>query len=230
MFPEIEWLFGSIFSYYLLYNLVDFLYRGNEYYNQLADDRKKYFQKNIVKSYSLAGISIFGSYFVYQGFFNNNWDNTIIRRVGYMYSALDALGLIVVKNLPMNSKIHHSSTVLFSYLNTLVDYSQPTFWIGLPIYCMLSCYSFGVNYFLGMRLITPLKKMTRMIEFNIITYSLCLIINWAYQIYNVLRLERFTWDVWLFIGLVLFVVNDDIKLVTFLIHHWQKSKNGELPS
>lgn len=231
-FPELEWFFGSIFFYGLLYLFVDFEYRSVDSYHLLTIDRKRYFQKNIVKAFALTLISIYGTFVIYEGFIYNKWDKVMINRVGYMYSALDFLGLIKVKNLPNNSKIHHITTFILSYVNTLIDYSQNSFWIGLPVYCILSCYACGVNLFLGQRLIKPLTELTGLIKFNIISYVLLLLINWAYQIYNISSKVGwdYGWDSLLFVSLLLFVANDDVKLVKFLYHHLKKvDKIDRLP-
>ena len=230
MFPEIEYFFIAIAAYYAFYKLTDFAYSKNEFYLQLKPDRKTYFQKNIVKTSALICISIYGSITLYDGFINDNWNNTQFYRIGFAYAALDVLGLITVKNLPMNSKIHHISTFIFSCMNSRVDYSQKTFWVGLPIYCILSCYAFGVNLFLALRLIKSLKNLKSLILFNIISYSGLLLTNWLYQVYNIYATIgwNFTWDAYFFVGLVIFIANDDIKLVKFLVHHWKKASKSEL--
>jgi len=225
-FPNIEWFFLSLITYFAGYKLTHLLYKNNPYYYQLPDDRKNYFQKNMVKTVALVGISLVGTPVLYNGFIHDIWDNDMIQKLGYIYSSLDVLGLLVVKKLPMNSKIHHVSSFLFSYMNTLVDYSKPTFWIGLPVYCVLSCYAFGVNYFLAQRLITPLVKLRGLIRYNIISYCFLLVFNWACQVKNIVDKVGwdFTWDVYMFVFLVLFVANDDVKLVRFMLHHYRKAR------
>ena len=223
-FPQIEWFFVSLFGYYFLYGVVDKIFINNKKYKELVDDRKSYFQKNIVKTVALVGIGGIGTKVLYKGFLFNEWDNSEMYRVGYMYAALDVLGLICVKNLPMNSKIHHISSFLFSYMNTLVDYTQPTFWKGLPVYCILSSYAFGVNLFLGLRLILELKNLGKLIEYNLWSYMGLLGVNWVYQLINLYWNGTNSWDVYMFVGLILFVANDDIKLLRFLNHHLKKVK------
>lgn len=226
-FPEIEWFFGSIFIYLFAYLFVDYEYRSVEAYTILPNDRKNYFKKNIVKCFALLGISIYGTYIVANGFIFNKWDNQQIHRMGYLYSSLDFLGLLKVKNLPVNSKIHHATTFLLSYLNTWINYDNPSFWIGLPVYCILSCYACGVNFFLGMRLIKPLTSMRKLILFNLISYIFLLLLNWMYQIYNLKERVgwNYNWDSLLYVGLIIFVANDDIKLVKFLHHHLKNRKD-----
>lgn len=222
MFPEIYCLFISIFLYQGLYKLADIFYKNNTFYCSLENDRKRYFQKNMVKASTLFFISVYSTPTLLNGMIYKTWDNIFIYRIGYFYSGLDLIGLINVKNLPLNSKIHHSTTILFSILSTFVDYNQNNFWIGLPVYCILSCYAFGVNYFLAQRLINPIKEMKKLIDFNIISYILLLAINWTYQIYNLYNkvesLNDVTWDMILYVSLILFVANDDIKLINFMRH------------
>ena len=218
--PEIEYFFTALFIYYLGYKVVDYLYQNDNCYKCLKPDRKEYFQKNIVKTIALIFISLFGSKIIYNGIILNQWNNSLIHRIGYLYSALDVLGLIIVKGLPFNSKVHHLSTLIFSYLNTTVDYQTNTFWVGLPVYCILSCYAFGVNYYLAYRLIRPNNLL--LINYNIVSYFLLLLVNWAYQFLNIINVERITWDVILFISLILFVANDDIKLIKFMVYQRTK--------
>jgi hypothetical protein len=225
--PEIEYFFASLTLYFLGYKFVDFIFQQNINYDFLAQDRKYYFQKNIVKTLALIAISIYGSNILFDGVYHNNWQNQIIHRIGYIYSALDVIGLYFVKNLPMNSKIHHVGSFLFSYLNTKIDYSTNTFWIGLPVYCVLSSYACGVNLFLALRLIKPLISMRKFIVYNIYSYGILLGINWTYQIYNLFYKPDITWsnDVYIFIFLMLFIANDDIKLMRFLRHQHHKINN-----
>jgi hypothetical protein len=222
--PQIEFFFASLTLYFFGYVLIDFIFKKNLAYDLLFQDRKYYFQKNIVKTFALIGISLYGTHVLYIGLYYNKWDNQIIHRIGYIYSALDIIGLYFVKNLPINSKIHHIGTFIFSYLNTFIDYSTNTFWIGLPVYCIFSSYACGVNLFLALRLIKPLSSLKKFIKYNLYSYGLLLAANWAYQIYNLFYKSNAVWtnDKYLFVFLMLFIANDDIKLMTFLNHQLQK--------
>jgi hypothetical protein len=224
---EIEFFFISLTLYFFGYLFVDFIFKKNIAYDLLFQDRKYYFQKNIVKTFALIGISIYGTQILFNGLYYNLWDNQIMYKLGYIYSALDVIGLYFVKNLPLNSKIHHIGTFIFSYLNTFNDYTKNTFWIGLPIYCILSSYACGVNLFLALRLIKPLSSLRSFIKFNLYSYGILLVVNWSYQIYNLFYKSNADWtnDKYLFVFLVLFIANDDIKLIRFLNHQLQKINN-----
>jgi len=228
-FPEIEYFFGAIFFYFLGYLLVDYEFKNNESYSLLNTDRKNYFKKNIVKTVALSLISIYGTFIIYQGLILNIWNNQLIHRMGYLYSALDFLGLLKVRNLPTNSKIHHFTTFILSYLNTWIDYTKPSFWTGLPVYCILSCYACGVNYFLGMRLLKPLVELRKLIIFNLISYSCLLLTNWSYQMHVLHKYVglNYGFDSFLYVSLIVFVANDDVKLVKFLFHHLKKASRNE---
>lgn len=225
--PEIEYFFASLTFYFFGYKFIHFIFQQNISYDFLIQDRKYYFQKNIVKTFALIAISIYGSNVLFDGIYHNNWQNQTIHRIGYIYSALDVIGLYFVKKLPINSKIHHIGSFIFSYLNTKIDYSTNTFWIGLPVYCVLSSYAFGVNLFLAIRLIKPLTSIKKFIRYNLYSYGFLLVINWIYQIYNLFYKTESNWsnDVYIFIFLMLFIANDDIKLMQFLRHQLQKINN-----
>ena len=124
----------------------------------------------------------------------------------------------------MNSKIHHIGSFLFSILNVQIDYSKNTFWIGLPVYCILSSYACGVNLFLALRLIKPLISLKDCIRYNLYSYGILLASNWGYQIYNLFYKPDMVWtdDAYIFIFLMIFIANDDIKLMRFLNHQLQK--------
>lgn len=225
--PEIEYFFLSLTLYFFAYFFVDFIFQKNIAYDLLFKDRKHYFQKNIVKTIALIGIFIYGSPVLFNGLYYDHWDNKTFHRIGYIYSALDVIGLYFVKNLPMNSKIHHIGSFIFSILNVQIDYSKNTFWIGLPIYCILSSYACGVNLFLALRLIKPLASLKKCILYNLYSYGFLLGMNWSYQIYSLFYKKGIEWtnDVYVFIFLMLFIANDDIKLMTFLRHQYYKINN-----
>ena len=69
--------------------------------------------------------------------------------------------------------------------------------------------------------------MKKFIVYNIYSYGILLGINWTYQIYNLFYKPDITWsnDVYIFIFLMLFIANDDIKLMRFLQHQFQKINN-----
>ena len=225
--PEIEYFFASLTFYAFGYVFVDFIFKKNIAYDLLFQDRKYYFQKNFVKTFALIAISIYGTHVLLNGLYYDYWDNKTIHRIGYIYSALDVMGLYFVKNLPLNSKIHHIGSFIFSYLNTRIDYSTNTFWIGLPVYCILSSYACGVNLFLALRLIKPIPSLKKFIRYNLYSYGLLLGINWTYQIYSLFYKQDIQWsnDIYVFIFLMLFIANDDIKLIKFLRHQYHKINN-----
>ena len=227
-YPSISYFFMSLFIYYCCYKFVDYIMRNNYDYNNLEQDRKNYFLKNIVKTIAMIFIALYGSTLLYQGIRENFWDNKMIYIVGYQYSALDVLGLIMVKKLPINSKIHHISSFVLSVLNTFVDYSKPTFWIGLPIYCLLSCYAFFVNMYLGLRLIVAPKNLKFILDSAYFSYMILLFFNWSFQVkvgYEHISTIGITYDIVLYFCFILFVAYDDIKLIQFLKYHREKKED-----
>lgn len=223
--PYISYFFASLFLYYCCYQFLNFVMKNNYDYQNLEQDRKNYFLKNIVKTIAMIVIALHGSSLLYQGVVNDIWDNRVIYMVGYQYSALDVLGLIMVRKLPINSKIHHVSSFALSVLNTYVDYSKPTFWLGLPIYCLLSCYAFFVNMYLGLRLIVAPKNLKFILDSAYFSYIFLLFLNWSFQLkvgYEHVSTIGLTYDLVLYFCFITFVAYDDIRLVQFLKYHREK--------
>ena len=228
---EFHYFVFSLLTYYSFYLFTNYYMQFNSDYKSLPLDRQNYFKKNIVKSFALSVISILCTQEVSRGLLYSEWNNNALYKIGFMYSALDTLGLIMVKKLPLNSKIHHVSTFILSICNTFVKYDNGTFWIGLPIYCVLSAYALSVNLFLALRLLYPLEKLRSLLDFSLYSYVLLLTINWLFQfnifcktVYNL----NITFDFILYFLLVIFLAYDDIKLVQFLRYHSNKLriKNG----
>ena len=226
-----KYFFLSIGIYYTLYRILDLCITNNKY-KKLEKNRKNYFIKNIIKSIAMIPIAIEGSYVVGYGILFNKWNNHTMYRLGYQYSALDILGLMTVKKLPLNSQLHHITTFVLSYLNTYIDYNHKTIWIGLPIFCIISCFSFAVNLFLGLRLIYKLEQLNKILNFAYYGYIWWSLFNVLYQYGNIIihfyqlipSILKST-EFLLYIFLIHVIINDDIKLIRFLYHHKKKLQN-----
>jgi hypothetical protein len=223
--PVITYFFGSLFLYYWCYQFLNYVMKKNFEYQNLEQDRKNYFLKNMVKTIAMVGIAIHGVSLLFNGIIYGHWDNRAIYILGYQYSALDVMGLIMVRRLPINSKIHHVSSFVLSVLNTFIDYNQPTFWIGLPVYCILSCFAFLVNMYLGLRLIVANKNLWFILNGAYFSYIILFTGNWIFQLKVALAhvwTVGITYDLVIYFLFILFLAYDDIRLLQFLQYHRNK--------
>lgn len=217
----------SIIIYVSGYYLVDYgLTEYSPKYNELEKDRKNYVLKNIVKSVVLAGLVVYATPKMYWWHINNSWENDAIYRLGIYYCATDLVGLIMVRQLPVSTKIHHVCSVTLGVINTYIDYTQPTFWFGLVMYAFFSVWTFMVNFYLGIRVIYKNWFVDGCCVFALVTYVLICCANWLYQ-YQIIINELYGGimpDIGfvVFVSMIHFIIYDDIKLISFLKYNSKK--------
>jgi len=223
LIPGIDYLFIGIGFYTLFYLLFhNILLNNNIRYNHLDNDRKLYVLKNITKSCGLLIILYYGYVLLYYKWFENKWINDLIYKIGFFYCSADFLGLLVVKNLPINSKIHHISTLFISILVSQTDFeNSATIVEAILIFTLLASKSFSVNLYLGWRHIyyRYTKKILNLAYYN---YIITLTINFIYQYWMLYRFFNISLLYMSYVFLCHLIIYDDIKLLGFLRH--QKNK------
>ena len=214
----------SCFSIYGSYHLFFKLLSNNTQFNALKEDRQYYVVKNIVKSISLLGISLCTFETMYNCMINQPIDNFFIKTIATIYVTNDIVALAVVPNLPKSTKIHHSTTTFLLFFNYISDYStiyEPNNVAKLIIvYALFSCYSFSVNFYLGVRLLNDNSvKFTSFINnirySSFIIYLLSCSINWSYQIFTLLS-NPIGMSQIIYVMVMSLVVYDDLVLLSWL--------------
>ena len=112
--------------------------------NNLDNDRLNYVSKNFVKVIALSILVVRATGGIIDAVYHNIWNNEVFYELGYAYAMTDVAGLIMVKRLPTNTKVHHITTFILSFLNTFNDYTQPTLWRGLVLYAYFSALALSV--------------------------------------------------------------------------------------
>ena len=98
-----------------------------------------------------------------------------------------------------------------------MDYSIDTYWRGLIIYTVFSCFSYLVNTYLGIRIIYNNWLTDLTCKSALYIYVFCCLTNWIYQIFFIFKwLIKFSPGILLYSGLISMVVYDDIILIKFL--------------
>ena len=74
-------------------------------------ERRKYIIKNFIKSFFLLTLSV-GLFrpLIWPAIKYGHWNNRLIHLAGALYTSNDLMGLIMVKNLPYSTKMHHMIT------------------------------------------------------------------------------------------------------------------------
>lgn len=201
-----------LFSYPVVKHGVNFFFKGNN----LDKDRMNYVCKNFVKVIALSILVVRAFYGIIDALCNDVWDNKVFYELGYAYAMTDVAGLIMVRRLPINTKIHHATTLVLSFLNTFNDYTQPTIWRGLILYSYFSALALLVNLYLGLRVIIPNEKCTQLCRIALWNYITVCYANWFYQVNLISKTGISGFFSVLYVGLIIMIMYDDIKLIQFL--------------
>jgi hypothetical protein len=207
-------------SYHLFFKILSY----NKQFNTLKEDRQYYVVKNIIKSINLLGISLCTFETMHKAMINQPIDNFFIKTIATIYVTNDIVALAVVPNLPKSTKIHHSTTTLLLFFNYISDYStiyEPSNVEKLIIvYALFSCYSFSVNFYLGVRLLndesTKFESFIKNIRYSsFVIYLLSCSLNWSYQIFTLLSNPIGISQI-IYVMVMSLVVYDDLVLLSWL--------------
>ena len=222
-------LFKICCIYSTAYPIVYILLLSNNSYQNLKFEKQLYVVKNIIKSASLAYLTLTTIYYVPQLLQLSQIDMSLVRWWGSIFVANDLTALILVPNLPSNTINHHIMTFILLSIVYLFDGNELEIIKLISIYTIFSYYAFLVNLYLGMRfLVSTTEKhlsMQRLLNSMIdklrilayYNYLVCLGINWSFHIYYFIN--QF-WSLNLahlfyFIFLVP-IVKDDLILLSWL--------------
>ena len=193
-----------IFSCILIYKLYSI---GNDLLSytpkyKRVKGKHRYILKNVIKSCILFILFVYASCTV------KDWENEKIRNIAAMYVSNDIIGLFVVNNLNISTKLHHCVSILFILYAFQTDFKISKTAQMLYFYTYFSAATFYVNMYLGLRFCYDIPKyIVRMCCFG---YGTTLIVSWIYQ------LSLINTSSWLYVGLLSFIIWDDIILFKYL--------------
>ena len=220
---NIYYTFNNLFIFVILYRfyyyVLNIFLSYNKKYNQLDINKKKYIQKNVIKSIILFTLVLKYDFII--DFYNNNLNKKTVKYLGSIYVANDLLGLLFVNNLHKSTIIHHLSTITFLIVISLADNYNHIVYKLIFLYTIFSYYAFSVNLYLGIRFLKDNNiYINRLIDnigrFSYYNYLICFIINILLHIK--LLIEYYTLDLFLlgYLFVVTAIINDDIILLKWL--------------
>jgi hypothetical protein len=178
--------------------------------------KKLYITKNIWKSAMLALILAGTTIPVLQGFFLNEWTNTSFLFWGTLYVALDLSGLIYVRGLPKATVIHHIVVCILGTLNAMADYTVRGYYRSILIYTYFSIVPFIVNFYLGARYLIIEDRYRKLLaKTSAWIYTFSLGANIVSQVLF-FATEPFSWTIVFYMSMYSLIMNDDVKLISFL--------------
>ena len=187
-------------------------------FNQYNSQRRNYIIKNYVKCMILKYISISTIPFTILFLFDIGDHTNYIHFIGSLYCTCDTIALIKDIKLSKSTKIHHSITTFFSFINISINWYQANPILKLmALYTTLSCYSFSVNYCLGMRFLLSETEQQSIKQKATRTYSLTCFVNWTiHLLYLYNNIYTISLPGKLYYCLIAFIVYDDIILLKWL--------------
>ena len=219
----------SISLFYVsLYKILDSALILSRSYNTVSPDKRKYILKNFIKTFTLIFVLIMQGRTLFLNMFSGEPDINLIKIHGSIYVANDLTGLLLVPNLPLTTKVHHTMTIFL--LGTISYFTiHDTLIVRLIlVYTFWSMSAFLVNFHLGLRFFKKEEgKIGYYIDYIIdhirisayYNYLICCMFNWSIHIYYILKNifhEEFDYLIIPYCLLLVPIINDDLVLMSWL--------------
>ncbi len=204
---------------YVLYPITNIFFQWKyTKFKEYNIERQNYIVKNYIKYNILKYISISTIPFNFLVLFNIGDHSNYMHFIGALYVSGDTIALI--KNMPLSKStiIHHSITTILCIINTTLNWNKANAISKLlALYCVLSCYSYNVNYCLGMRFLLSQEEQKKSKEKAKQTYLLTCFINWSIHfIYLYNYIHQINIYGIIYYCLICFIAYDDILLLNWL--------------
>ena len=217
-YHAIYWFLSSCVVVRAMYYFVDNLLTGNvSTYRTLPDFRKKYIQKNFIKSLYLALLTVYATFKVIWPIGYENRCNTyVIHRLAAMYVSNDFTGLVCVDKLPQTTRIHHIITTILVFVALGIDFQTSDIGQAMLVYTMASSAAYIVNLHLAMRWLWP-KDALKLLRYAAagVYVSTCAA-SWTWHIWWALTRAHFNVGHVFYFLLLGWIVRDDIILMQWL--------------
>lgn len=231
-------IFGTyLFMYFVIYKILKYcnaeFWNLSKFENEFNVERSKgislenskknkrlYIVKNYVKSLVLG---IFCYRAVYQAyvilFAIDSFDIFDLQLNTLAYVFTDTIGLLIVPNLPINTKLHHITTNLLGVYVLSATYSNVCSSFLPVLYASFSALSFIVNFYLAYRchsMSEENKKILSKISYWV--YASTSVMNWFVQIYYMIVVfinGEYVFPT-MYIACLYTIIKDDIILMRWL--------------
>lgn len=185
-------------------------------YTTLPEHRRLYIQKNFVKSVVLAlmlppAVGIV----VYPIWYSNIWHTNIIQFFAALYGSNDFVGLLCVDRLPKTTRIHHMISTFLVLTSFSMDFQTSPVAQSMLVYTFFAASSYIVNFHLAIRWFFPKDATCRLRYLAGAIYALSCGMSWSWQMWWIWN-TVLEWYHYVYIGLMLWIVRDDIILMRWL--------------
>ena len=192
--------------------------------------KRWYVVANMSKAFFLFCMCISTRYWIggYKCHHDDDCQLTELKRCMMLYIATDTVALYMVPKLPFSTALHHVSTTLISFVVCSVNLKVKGM-AGLLGFCKMGCFygilstiPFLVNAYLALRVVYPQAGWVRLLSrISLLTYLVTCALNWSFHALWLLGYwapdRDFSGYTFLYMGMLSFLVHDDIVLVRWLI-------------
>ena len=185
-------------------------------YATLEEHRRLYVQKNLIKSGVLALLLpptvIMVVYPIWQA---DTWYTNTIQFFAAVYGSNDFVGLLCVDKLPKTTRIHHMISTFLVLTSFSMDFQTSPIAQSMLVYTFFAASSYIVNFHLAIRWFSPKydQRWLRYVAGAI--YALSCGLSWSWQLWWIWN-TTLEWYHFVYIGLMMWIVRDDIILMRWL--------------
>tara|TARA_B100000795_G_scaffold177039_1_gene133800 strand:- start:1201 stop:1698 length:498 start_codon:yes stop_codon:yes gene_type:complete len=146
----------------------------------------------------------------------NHWKTELIQYFAVMYGSNDLVGLVCVPRLPSTTKIHHFVSTFLVLMSLSIDFQHSEIGQSMLVYTYASASAYIVNLHLGIRLLHIRGKYNWLRYTAGFIYAVICAMSWSWHIWWTYTRNHLYWYHFVYIGLLLCIVRDDIILMRWL--------------
>lgn len=191
--------------------------------------KQMYTVANMFKAGLLAGLCFSSSWrtFIYRGFYLDDWEghgdlmHFYLSRTVVQYVVTDIVALIVVRKLPMTTKIHHYLAALLCLAIMAYDAAKGDVVRMVGLYGSFSSIAFLVNAFLGLRVMYKEWYMVWVARLALVGYVASCAFNWIWHaawFANHILEQTVSVGAVVYMAALIFIGRDDVILMQWLFY------------
>lgn len=186
-------------------------------YTELPEHRRLYVQKNLIKSVILALLLPPAMIMVvYPIWYTNIWNTYTIQLFAALYGSNDFVGLVCVDRLPKTTRIHHIISTFLVLTSFSMDFQTSPVAQSMLVYTFFAASSYIVNFHLAVRWFLPRDSSMWFRYIAGAIYALSCALSWSWQVWWICN-TVLEWYHFVYIGLMMWIVRDDIILMRWLV-------------
>jgi len=215
--------YGSAFTL-CMYFVLDYVLKDNKHYSSIPQEKQFYVLSNLIKAAVLMSLSASTTTAMFRIIVYDQWENTMVKNAGSIYSMCDFVSLFVVKRMSGSTIFHHVMVVIFNTWSMFNDYNDENICRAIVVYAVFSSFAYLVNFLLASRFLEIGFKRAFLLSIAaFVVYATCCLINWTWQTFYLAHLWAIKPDwydrawVGIFTFCISFVIYDDLVLLKWLL-------------